>query len=129
MSTLFELTVIFIFGAISYTCIEILWRGHTHPTMTLTGGVCFLFLYLLRIAAPDLNIFLRCLIGAAGISAAELAIGYVVNLKLGWGVWDYSALKFNFMGQISLLYSFLWYLLAIVSDLLAGVFIERIFAP
>ena len=129
MSTLFELTVIFIFGAIAYTCIEILWRGHTHPTMTVMGGGCFVFIYLLRLAAPDLNILVRCLIGAAVISAAELAIGYVVNLKLGWEVWDYSTLKFNFMGQISLFYSFLWYLLAIAGDLLSVVFSERIFLP
>ena len=127
MNTLFELTIIFLFGAISYTCVEILWRGHSHPTMTLAGGVCFVFIYLLKISVPDLNILVRCLISTALISAAELAIGYVVNLKLGWEVWDYSALKFNFMGQVSLFYSFLWYLLSIVGDLLAGVFSERIF--
>ena len=127
MSTFFEVTVIFLFGAISYTCIEILWRGHTHPTMSVTGGACFLFIYLFRIFTPELNVIVRAVISAAVISAAEFTIGCIVNLKLGWEVWDYSALKFNFMGQVSLFYSFLWFLLSIGSDLLAGVFYNRIF--
>ena len=129
MKFIFELAVIFVFGAISYTCIEILWRGHSHPTMTVTGGVCFIFIYIFRISTPELNILVRALISAAVISAIEFAIGWVVNLKLGWEVWDYSALRFNFMGQVSLFYSFLWFLLSIVSDLLAGVFYHRIFIP
>lgn len=127
MRFVFELLVIFIFGATAYTCIEILWRGYSHPTMTAAGGVCFVFIYLLRISAPELNILTRGLIGAAVISATEFAIGWVVNLKLGWDVWDYSALRFNFMGQVSLFYSFLWFLMSILSDLLAGVFCNRIF--
>ena len=127
MDTFFELTIIFLFGAIVYTCIEILWRGHTHLTMTLTGGVCFVFIYLLRIAVPDLNIFLRALLSAAVISGIELAVGCVVNLKLGLEVWNYSELKFNFMGQVCVFYSFLWYLLSILSDILAGIFYELIF--
>ena len=127
MSTFFELAIIFLFGAVAYTCIEILWRGYSHPTMTVAGGVCFIYIYLLRISVPSLNILTRGLIGAAAISATEFAIGWVVNLKLGWEVWDYSALRFNFMGQVSLFYSFLWFLMSILSDLLAGVFYTSIF--
>ena len=127
MRFVFELLVIFIFGATAYTCIEILWRKYTHWTMAFAGGFCFLLLYLFHIAMPDIDIILRCIIGAIAISGIELAVGCVVNLKLGWGVWDYSHLRFNFLGQISLFYSFLWFILAIISDMLAWVFTQKIF--
>ena len=99
---------VYLFGAVSYGLIEILWRGYTHWTMIVTGGFCFLSIYLVNVFLGDVNIFIRALISALIITAAELAVGLLVNVKLGLGVWDYSSLKFNFLGQISLVYSFLW---------------------
>ena len=32
-------TVVFAIGAVSYSLIEILWRGYTHWTMMITGGI------------------------------------------------------------------------------------------
>ena len=46
--------------------------------------------------------------GAALVTLAELMVGMVVNRYLGWGVWDYSDLPFQFQGQICLYYSLLW---------------------
>ena len=37
---------IFLLGALGYGAVETLWRGGTHWTMLLTGGVCFLLIYL-----------------------------------------------------------------------------------
>lgn len=45
------------------------------------------------------------------ITAAEFATGLVVNLLLGWQVWDYSAEPANLLGQICLRYSFYWFCL------------------
>ncbi len=39
--------------------VEILWRGYTHWTMTLTGGVCFLVLYGLHVYAVRVPFFVR----------------------------------------------------------------------
>ena len=39
-----EASVIFVVGEIGYSLLEILWRGYTHWTMSLTGGLCFLLM-------------------------------------------------------------------------------------
>jgi len=60
----------------------------------------------------ELGFVWQCLIAAGVITLVELIAGYVVNIRLGWGVWDYSHLPGNFMGQVCLLYSLLWVLLS-----------------
>ena len=55
----------------------------------------------------------QCLLGAALITSAELIVGVTVNIILGWNVWDYSDIPLNFMGQICLPYSVLWYFLCL----------------
>lgn len=123
---LFYLSV-YLFGAVSYGLIEILWRGYTHWTMILTGGICFLSIYVVNTVFTDINILLRALISAVIITAVELTVGVIVNIKLGWNVWDYSAVKFNFLGQISLVYSFFWYLLSIPASILCVMINRAVF--
>lgn len=53
------------------------------------------------------------------ITGLELITGLIVNVWLGWDIWDYSDLAYNFKGQICLLYSVLWFFassVAIVMD-------------
>ena len=56
---------------------------------------------------------MRSLIGAVVITSAEFIVGVTVNLIFKWNVWDYSAIPFNFIGQICLRYCILWFLLCI----------------
>lgn len=108
-----EQAVIFIFGAINYMAIEILWRGHTHWTMAIAGGLCALFIYVLNIEFNDMALLYKCFAGAIIITSVELVTGIIVNLVLKWDVWDYSERAFNFLGQVCPLYFFLWFLLCI----------------
>ena len=39
--------LVFVLGGSAYGLMEILFRGHTHWTMVITGGACILTLYLL----------------------------------------------------------------------------------
>ena len=39
--------VLAVIGGITYMCIEILWRGYTHWSMGVLGGVCFALIGLL----------------------------------------------------------------------------------
>lgn len=110
-----EWIVVLLSGGVLYSMLEILWRGYTHWSMTITGGVCFAALYALHIHAAHLPFFARCLLGALAISAAELAAGCVVNLWLGWKVWDYSGIRGNLWGQICPTFSALWLGLAALS--------------
>ena len=106
-----DYTLAFFTGAAGYSLLEMLWRGYTHWTMSLAGGVCMLVIYCINCAAPGVSVWIRCLAGAAVITVTELVFGFGVNILLGWNVWDYSSLPLNFKGQICLLYSVLWYFL------------------
>ena len=101
-------------GGIIYTFIEILWRGYSHWSMTVLGGVCFAVLYFLYEKTGGAHLLLRCAAGSAFITAAEFLTGCIVNLRLGWNVWSYSSLRFNIFGQVSLFFSVLWFFLCIL---------------
>lgn len=103
--------IIFFIGAVGYSVIEVAFRGYTHWTMVLTGGLVFSLLYAVQSRMGGRPLWLRCLAGAGVITAMEFLVGCVVNLWLGWNVWDYSMYRFQVMGQVCLLFSFLWFLL------------------
>lgn len=100
---------VFTFGGLCYGILEILWRGSTHISMFLVGGLCFLL-----ITATDISRFLgdslllEAPVCAMIVTAVELASGIMINLRMGLGVWDYSSIPLNFMGQICLPFSLIW---------------------
>ena len=104
---------LFCIGAIGYSIIELLWRGFTHWTMGVLGGICLALLCKLNQKLRERILWIRCLIGTIMITGLELITGCFVNLILRWQVWDYSGLRYNFLGQISLRYSVLWFFLMI----------------
>ena len=105
--------LIFLIGSAGYSYLEVLWRGYTHWTMALTGGLCFLIIYLLNGIFASESVLFRSLVGATVITAVEFIVGVTVNIILKWDVWDYSSLPLNFIGQICVRYSFLWFLLCV----------------
>ena len=97
---------LFALGGIAYVGLEFLWRGRSHISMFLSGGVCFMLLGALAKMKKRLCLPVRALLGALTITAVELLAGAIVNRT--YRVWDYRALPFNFCGQICLFYSLLW---------------------
>lgn len=124
---LYELPAIFLAGGGTYMLLEICWRGFTHWSMGICGGVCFLGIYLFQLFFPDLHTAKKCLFGSLFITLNEFITGCIVNLALGWDVWDYSHLIFNVKGQVCLLYSILWFLLCIPAFKIAGLLQEKVF--
>lgn len=108
-----EKWIVFIIGAVGYSLLEILWRGHTHWTMTITGGICLLAIYWISAHFFGQNLLFQCFLGAVAITMIEFAVGIVVNVILHWNVWDYSGTRFHLLGQICLLYSVMWFFLCI----------------
>ena len=110
---------LFFVGATIYVIIEKLYRGYSHWTMFLLGGICFIALGLINEVIPwDMPLLLQMFIGGMIITVLEFITGCIVNLWLGWNVWDYSELPCNLWGQISLFSSIVWVGLSLVGIVL-----------
>ncbi len=112
MKKIKEYSFVWLIGAVLYGLIEILWRGYTHVSMVLTGGVCFLMVY--KLSSIKRTRIVKAIMGAVFITAVELAVGVLVNRVLKLEVWDYSAVPLNLYGQICPIYTVLWFLLCLV---------------
>ena len=99
-------------GFVGYPIIELIWRGHTHISMAWAGGLSLLWMGWL--SARPIALPLAALLSTLGVGVIELGIGAYVNLYLGLGVWDYSALPYHLWGQVCPEYMVLWFLLSLV---------------
>lgn len=112
--------ILFIIGGLLYILIELSYRGHSHWTMFILGGLCFVLIGgINNYISWDMPIYEQMMIGSVIITMLEFICGCIVNLWLGWDVWDYSNMPCNVLGQICLPFSILWFfisLVAIVAD-------------
>ncbi len=122
-----EIAIIYTIGAVGYCALELVWRGYSHWTMTVAGGICFLALYLIDGRTRGLTLIKKSLLSAMVITSVEFAIGCVVNLMLGWRVWDYSDLPFSIMGQVCPAFFLLWFLLSVPTLMLSKTIREKLF--
>lgn len=118
--------ILFGLGGIAYLIIELLWRGWSHWSMFILGGLCFVLIGIIN-EKSTLPILLQMLVGAAVITVLEFIMGYVVNIKLNLGVWDYYDLPYNIMGQVCLPYTLLWYVMSLVCIIADNKLRERLF--
>ena len=98
--------VLFYLGGSAYMTLEYLWRGRSHGSMFLLGGLCFSLMGPLYRKLPGVPLAVKQVLGAGMVTALELLTGLLVNRE--FTVWDYRSLPFNFHGQICLNYSLLW---------------------
>ena len=124
-----EFTSVFSLGGSVYMLLEILWRGHTHWSMGICGGVCFVGIYAFNMLFGEMNLWKKCAFGSAFITLNEFLTGCIVNLALGWSVWDYSDYIFNIAGQVCLIYSLLWFLLSYPAFHVAEFIRGKVFLP
>lgn len=119
VKTALKMAVLLLIGGLIYCGIEVAWRGHTHWTMGVVGGICFVLIGGINELFPwTMPLWKQGLIGAGIVTAAELVAGLILNVWLGLGIWDYSAMPLNFMGQICLPFCLLWILLSVVAVVL-----------
>lgn len=109
VANFFKYLFIWEVGGLVYYLIEIFYRGHSHPSMFILGGLCLVLVGLLNeLFSFDMYFELQVLIGDVIVLLGEFSTGLIVNVWLGLGVWDYSDLKFNIMGQICPQFALLW---------------------
>ena len=114
-----KLPFLFGVGGAVYYSIEIICRGFSHWTMFVLGGLCFVIIGLLDKALRTTCSYPQLMIlSSLIITALELVTGIIVNKWLGLQIWDYSGQPFNFMGQICLLFSVIWFFLSYIAILL-----------
>ncbi|MBE5936136.1 MAG: hypothetical protein E7262_10225 [Lachnospiraceae bacterium] len=104
--------LLFLVGGFSYCTIEICARGFSHISMLIAGGLSFIIIGYLNKWRADMSLVGQMVISALIITSIEFSTGIVVNKIMNLNVWDYSRLPYNFMGQICLLYTNIWFLLS-----------------
>lgn len=100
-------SILFCVGGGSYYTLELLWRGHSHSSMFVLGGLCFLLIGHLGRVEPKLKLPWRMAVGAAICTFGELLFGLLFNRA--YQIWDYRHLPLNWGGQICVLFSLLWF--------------------
>lgn len=103
---LWRYAVLWYLGGFLYFCLEVLWRGWSHGSMFVLGGICFVLIGELGQQKEPLPPVIRTLVGAGIITLGELAAGLMVNRD--YSVWDYRGMPGNFLGQICVSYCLLW---------------------
>ena len=86
-------SLLFLAGSGLYPLLEVLWRGYSHASMALAGGVCLLLINAVCCEKmKKRSLPARCAIGSLIITVVEFLFGLLVNRVLHLHVWDYSAL-------------------------------------
>ena len=120
MVKIYNNVILWLTGGIIYFYMEIAFRGYSHFSMLICGGVCFITVGCMgrKILANSKNMLVALpkimVSGMLIITFYEFVTGVLVNKVLGWNVWDYSEQKYNVMGQICLVYSLLWSVLSLL---------------
>ena len=119
--TLLEMCASLIFGGGVYIIIEILYRGYSHWSMAIAGGVSFFLLHGLFSKFSGMHMILKLVACLIIISSVEFLVGYIVNMRFRWNIWDYSNHRYNLYGQVCLRYSLTWALFAIPISLISHI--------
>lgn len=119
IKTFMEYLILFFIGGCIYYSLEIVWRGHSHWSMFILGGVCLIAVGLINEILPWTTfIEEQILIGTGVITLLEFIAGLILNIWLDLGIWDYSDIPLNFMGQICIPFIVIWIILAATAILL-----------
>ena len=107
--------ILFGIGAFAYGLLEVIWRGNSHWSMMLAGGISFTVFAVIAKKLKGFPLLYKCILGSLTVTVIELVFGVIFNMVLKQDVWDYSNIPLNLFGQICLLFSVLWGLLCIAA--------------
>lgn len=119
MKKILKMAVLLVTGGTLYALLELAFRGRTHWSMFLVGGICFVLVGGLNNWYKwEMSIITQMAISSAAITAIEFVAGLILNVWLGLGIWDYSNMPLNILGQICPQFTGLWFLLSFVAIVL-----------
>lgn len=121
MKKLSEYLFLWALGGCIYYSFELIFRGFSHWSMFVLGGICMVFCTMQGKYLNYRDSFwlqlLRCVIF---VTACEFITGMIVNKWLHWNVWDYKGLPFELFGQICLPFTVIFSGLCAVGILLGA---------
>ena len=119
MKKLFKYIILLIYGGVIYYFIELIYRGFSHQSMILVGGICFVFIGLSNERYTyEMSLVKQMIISSIIVTVIEFVAGLILNVWLKLYIWDYSKLSFNLLGQISLQTSVMWFFLSLPAIIL-----------
>lgn len=128
LKKLCEYGFLWLIGGTIYYTIELLFRGFSHWSMFVLGGICMAFFAfqgsMMKWSEPLWIQVIRCTIF---VTACEFITGIIVNKWLHWDVWDYSDQPFHLFGQICLPFAVFFAGLCSIGIPLSGYLLNWIF--
>ena len=128
MKRLSEYLFIWALGGTLYYTFEMFFRGFSHWTMFVLGGICAVFCVwqglVLKWREPLWIQIIRCTIF---VIAGEFITGIVVNKWLRWQVWDYTDQPFQLFGQICAPFAIIFSGLCALGIIGGGYFVHLIY--
>ena len=103
LKRLIEYGFLWTIGGTIYYSFEILFRGFSHWTMFVLGGICMMFFaFQGRASNWQESLWKQVLRCSLFVTACEFITGMIVNKFLRWEVWDYSDQPLHVFGQVCL---------------------------
>ena len=98
---------------VMYVAMETVFRGYSHPSMLIVGGLCGVLVGAINQHPRFYNapVALQSIVGAVIVLVVEFLAGCVLNLWMGLDVWDYTGQPGNILGQVCPLFGLLWFLI------------------
>jgi len=98
---------------VMYVAMETVFRGYSHPSMLIVGGLCGVLVGAINQHPRFYNapVVIQSIMGAVIVLVVEFLAGCVLNLWLGLNVWDYTGQPGNILGQVCPLFGLLWFLI------------------
>lgn len=110
---------LFWFGGSTYCSLEVIWRGYSHWTMIVLAGIVFVIIGLLNeIWTWNTHFITQATVATLIATVAEFICGCIVNIYLGWNVWDYSDMFGNILGQICPAFTLVWFFISMIAIVL-----------
>ncbi|HBA64187.1 MAG TPA: hypothetical protein DCZ20_10060 [Lachnospiraceae bacterium] len=123
-----EYTFLFALGGCIYYSVEILFRGFSHWSMFILGGLALWFCtwqgLLVSWQDPLWRQMLRSILF---VTALEFITGLIVNKYYHLAVWDYTDQPFQLFGQICLPFTILFSGLCAVGILLGAFLVHTLY--
>lgn len=128
LKRLMEYGFLWMVGGTVYYSLEKIFRGFSHWSMFVLGGICMVFFAFqgraVRWREPLWRQVVRCTVF---VTAGEFITGILVNKWFRLSVWDYSDQPFQLFGQICLPFAVLFSGLCALGILASGYLLHWIF--